>query len=1345
MFRPITIYDKNIYSFILMKNRFEELAEIPVGYIDNIQFSMGKFSNEPAQVNLHIPSVLEKDGTTVEQPLFNMVKPKMLIHMKINQKDYMLEIRDVSERETKNYTIKNVVAYERHIRLQDLDCTLAMGKIVTRQLYYDKLDKSPNNVEIADGMLNIFEQQCFGWTVDRREDDGLANITPLAKGEHIMHDVTNILYLDRVDSTISDIIFNQNIPQGSFVYTNDETNVTKEVDPLKMTINMFNKVYDANGGIYIDTKTSFDIDSLSYPISNITARIVSNDKYFYGIEFTITYTEYDMDADGEKHYYTTSHQFDYVNCKGLHLIADVNVVYKTGVYENAYTTKYRTFENGGAKWSTMMDNIAQSFDCIFIFDSYKQTVKACHYSEFQEETGMSLTYDNAINEITRTRKIDDLVTRLWVESDKTTIASINVLGTDYVECYDYFKNEGIMSLELQYALDKYDILLAKKKEEFDTLIVEKYAVDQEITLLSSQVSALEERISGAKALLNGYIKDNANAKKDNIDADVSPFVEKQKAQQAIVSNLESELANTKAQLEIVSARANEYKDRIALIGTQINKQYAVDDNGVLIFSEDLRRELADYLIEKSITDDTHLTAPSLYDYGIEQINKYQKLIIDFTIDTSMEFLKRAGRYITDVLFLGAKMTIEDRANALESKDGEVIIYAFSINPNTDKVSNFKFSNIAEAPETPLKSISRTTQVTKATKSLSDFYKATWLDMKNKTIDIEKVLNEGLDLATQKVRSRTEENLIDISEAGIFLIDGNNNNEQLALMNDLICITKDGWRTSNIAISPEGVMADTIIGRLLVGSELYISNTNDDDRTAFHINEDGFVVKNSLGQQKILIGTKANYPYFLVGEENGYHMKWSNDKLTINASSVKIGSKNIPTEDNIKEIVTGIVSGFELDTNSIKMYVDDSVKSIRSELKLAQNQILATVADTSKDLQSQITVNKNGITSSVKKGNIISTINQSAEKVRISASKIDLNGCVTVTKNNRYVKIDTGNYSVYEDKIRKAYFGFGKYELDEGVYTDYYVPRITMGGDGINKMENEYFTVITYKGNKENPQKMDYAYVDICYHSRKYDRGDGEGDWSNVKMYANGDMRVSPIRKLEITSNFKNGKYPPNNNGHEYLIAEFRSDSHTWYNGNLSVGAVVNRTNGNGLILIDQHDSRKSAGVRVQCNNDLEKSFRPLTNGDCNNGTSNYRWKKVYAVSSTISTSDERHKIIYDNMNNFDCYEMVKSIPLYNYYMLGENKNNLTEEEIEERMIDENKQMGLMAQDLLKYECGEYILDYEDDVYGINDNQLLQATMGALQEEIRLRDEQIEELKQDIEDLKQCVKTLMGGE
>ena len=31
------------------------------------------------------------------------------------------------------------------------------------------------------------------------------------------------------------------------------------------------------------------------------------------------------------------------------------------------------------------------------------------------------------------------------------------------------------------------------------------------------------------------------------------------------------------------------------------------------------------------------------------------------------------------------------------------------------------------------------------------------------------------------------------------------------------------------------------------------------------------------------------------------------------------------------------------------------------------------------------------------------------------------------------------------------------------------------------------------------------------------------------------------------------------------------------------------------------------------------------------------------------------KPIINEMNSIDCYEMIKNIPLYNYYMLGENK------------------------------------------------------------------------------------------
>ena len=246
-----------------------------------------------------------------------------------------------------------------------------------------------------------------------------------------------------------------------------------------------------------------------------------------------------------------------------------------------------------------------------------------------------------------------------------------------------------------------------------------------------------------------------------------------------------------------------------------------------------------------------------------------------------------------------------------------------------------------------------------------------------------------------------------------------------------------------------------------------------------------------------------------------------------------------------------------------------------------------------------------------------------------------------------------------------------------------------------------------------------------------------GDWSNIKMYADGVMRLSPIKKLEVTSNFAKGSYGGTG---ERLVAEFRTDNHTWYNGNISTGAIVNRTNGNGLILIDQHDHLgRQAGVRVQCNDDGGKSFRALEDGGTYCGTSNYRWKAIYSVKGTISTSDERYKIKTDELNTQDCYNMVKNIPLYNYYMMNKKVEDLTEEEINEQLSQDNAQIGLMAQDLADYKCGHAILDYdeESDIYNVKQAQLSQALLGALQKQIEIT----EQLQKVVEDMKEEINIL----
>ena len=137
------------------------------------------------------------------------------------------------------------------------------------------------------------------------------------------------------------------------------------------------------------------------------------------------------------------------------------------------------------------------------------------------------------------------------------------------------------------------------------------------------------------------------------------------------------------------------------------------------------------------------------------------------------------------------------------------------------------------------------------------------------------------------------------------------------------------------------------------------------------------------------------------------------------------------------------------------------------------------------------------------------------------------------------------------------------------------------------------------------------------------------------------------------------------------------------------------------------------------------------------GWSDKRWKLIYATNGTIQTSDKRHKAIIDNTNNEDCFNMVKNTDVYSYVMLNKSKNEMTEfERVEETLMnsgnEENIQMGIMAQDILNYDCSKYILTHSEftdeetgeqkDYYGINDYAFTASIMAALKQEITYREE-----------------------
>ena len=406
-----------------------------------------------------------------------------------------------------------------------------------------------------------------------------------------------------------------------------------------------------------------------------------------------------------------------------------------------------------------------------------------------------------------------------------------------------------------------------------------------------------------------------------------------------------------------------------------------------------------------------------------------------------------------------------------------------------------------------------------------------------------------------------------------------------------------------------------------------------------------------------------------------------------------------------------------------------------------------------------TISENGITVSHSNVNTTSSMDASGFRItRVSDGKnifnatngnLTMEGVLATGSSGRRVVVSDSNYKVYDGNTQKAFFGLRN---NDG----YVSPMLSLSADFIGTTAYDGFSINMYKRNN-NPSSSTVDYMDMSYLVSSM------GDYSNLKIFGDGNIRIAPVKDLEISTNYYNGSYN-NPNGYEYVIAKFTSSQSRYYNARLEIDAIANTdmsSNGQGLILEDIRDGHCST-VTVYANASTgQRAFRPATDqsGTVYNGTSNALWKVVYSSNGTIQTSDRRYKAITDDTDIYDCFKMVKNTKLHNYVMLDKNKEKMTQIELAESALfnvgeESSVQIGVMAQDLLNYKCGKQIVVHEniedddgnivDDIYSVNAYPFASAVMGGLQYEIKQREELsniVLDLCQTILDLQQRIKDL----
>lgn len=831
MYRPVSLFD-NEYSFTLMKNRHEEWGIIPNEYVQSVVYSSGV----PTQMTIEIPSKITYMNKEIDFELYKIVRGKMQIIMNMNGGLSRFIIDDnIKVVNSKNKNVKTLTAFSFEKTLEKKNFIIPEG--ATRQLYRPHDEK----VEISDGVLNWFEQQT-NFTV--------GHVDEMARKELGLYNETESLEL-HWDFTIEKVEKEKTMWEKAQVIDVGD-------NILNFTIT-YPEMESYNGDLLQKRETiSHSFVNLPYGVKHIQARYTSDSDYRYGMTYTLTFVN-----DTTKEY-----KFGFANVNELKVFfPKIELAYETGVMSEHLTTKYRYFEAVSCSWLTLISQIEEAFNCVCVFDSYEQVLNVYDKDTYGEDTGITLSYDNAISEITKTHKLSDITTRLYVESPNVSIAEENPLGTEYVEDFSYYITNNIMSQSLTQALVKYNELVEAKNVEFLTLKLEKNKNDQMITKRQGELSSLQGRFKAENAILTAYIK-----------AGDQP--QKQKEQSELVEQLEQEIATMMNTVQELKDKSDSLFADMTKIGIDIQKENA-EYNGEKLFSDQDLEELEDYLIESSITNEYYTLAYSLYQHALEVIKDMNKVYIDFSI-TTYEFLskiKTSGAWNNHIK-LGIKLSLDVEHNDLTDDEGKLQLYGFTFKPNEGvkgSVTDLKFTNNKTPKATSIKTIGDISKKTSQLTTMTNFWKDTWASSASNNIAVEKLLTEGLDASAQIVRGKGTSNKIDISEAGIYISDAENEDKQIYYGSGLISITQDKWKTSTLAIDSSGIMAETIIGKMILGAKMQIGN---EDNT-FEINPHGLSVYDPSAKQeeRIFLGIEDGKAVFRL------HSKDGNNKLVLSEDGI----------------------------------------------------------------------------------------------------------------------------------------------------------------------------------------------------------------------------------------------------------------------------------------------------------------------------------------------------------------------------------------------------------------------------------------------------------------------------
>lgn len=272
------------------------------------------------------------------------------------------------------------------------------------------------------------------------------------------------------------------------------------------------------------------------------------------------------------------------------------------------------------------NDLAEQFNFLPIFDSVNRKIDLLNLDTIGEEIKICLSKDNYVKSKTKTNNSEELITLLKLKgNEELDIGRYIIGGYDFLMDFSYFKETKEMSDELISALNKYDEMVEIRIPTWQQLTEEKVSKETELALNKTRWQISISQIECYKRLIEQYTLKEL-------------VVEENETRVKLSQEMDNELT-LRLKIEDLLNEIQLLDESIDNINLLCKFETCTDENGNLVFNEELLMELQEFIFIDVYSNDSFVNAYDLIEKGKSILEEKSKPTIKVDID-SVNFLNR---------------------------------------------------------------------------------------------------------------------------------------------------------------------------------------------------------------------------------------------------------------------------------------------------------------------------------------------------------------------------------------------------------------------------------------------------------------------------------------------------------------------------------------------------------------------------------------------------------------------------------------------------------------------------------------------------------------------------------